>query len=76
MDPKRSYLGYIASDSIGTILLRKIDDLEKIQEKIKFQQSLLGHSEVHYQVQMLMMINLIENLKESSGQKKTLLKEA
>ncbi len=63
-------------DSIDTILLNKKEELEKIQEKIKIQQSVLNHSEVDYQAQMSTIADLTEKLKHLCNQKKNLAKEA
>lgn len=63
-------------DSIDTILLKKNEELEKIQEKIKIQQSVLNHSEADYQVQMSRIADFTDKLKQLSNQKMSLAKEA
>ena len=67
-------IGY--RDSIGNILLTKNEDLEKIQEKIKIQQSMLHHSESDYQEQISMLTIITEKLKQLVNRKKTLEAES
>ena len=56
-------------------MLRKNEDIENIQEKIKIQQSILHHSEVDYQEQMSTITELVKKLKRLNSQKKQLEEE-
>lgn len=67
-------IGY--RDSIDNILLRKNEDLEKIQEKIKIQQSMLQHSANEYKEQMNVISKAMEKLKRLGNQKSALEQEA
>lgn len=67
-------IGY--RDSIGNVLLRKNEDLEKIQEKIKTQQSLLHHCDIRYQEQMIQIAKMVEKMKDMTIKKTQLDKES
>ena len=60
-------MGY--RDSIGNILLRKNEDLEKIKGKIKIQQSMIHHSKNDCQEQMSMVVQSMKKLEQLRNQK-------
>lgn len=63
-------------DSIDNMLLRKKDDLEKIQASIKIQQSMLRHSASEYKEQVLIISTAMEKLKHLNYQKKAVEEES
>lgn len=67
-------IGY--RDSIGNILLRKNEELERIQEKIKIQQSLLNHCDVEYQELMAQITKIVDKLKRLESIKSKLDEES
>lgn len=56
-------------DIIGSLLVQKNSDLEKIQEKIKSQQSILHHSEVQYLELMSSIMEYVLKLKDLVAKK-------
>ncbi len=63
-------IGY--RDSIDNILLRKNEDLERIEEKIRIQQSMVHHSANEYQERLTTITHLAIKLKNLNSQKKAL----
>lgn len=56
-------------DTIGSLLVKSNEELERIQEKIKIQESALRHSEVEYQELITSLTELILRLKDLHAKK-------
>ncbi len=58
-------------DTIGSLLVQKNNELERVHEKIKTQQSILHHGEIQYRDIMRSLFECIERLKRLDEEKKT-----
>lgn len=59
----------ISRDSIGALLIQKSDDLDKLQEKIKSQSSMLHHSELNYKDIMASLSDTIAQIRNLHAEK-------